>query len=163
MNTVYDDLIYDAALRYAVPFDWIKAIIGTESSFNPWAIREEPKIGDASRGLMQILLRTARGLGYTGEPEGLFDPALNIDLGTRLLRQLIDRYGSGSFERIYSAYNSGRADAYLTSRQVETNVQRALDWLASVRAAVAGAAQEAAPVVPFLVAGAAWLLLRKRR
>lgn len=124
----FQALISEAALRYAVPEVWIKAVIMTESSGQATAYRAEPKINDASYGLMQLLLQTARGLGYVGTPEGLYDPGVNIDLGTKLLAKL--RQVSGDdFQAVYSAYNSGKPDRYLTSPAVATNVKRAVDWL----------------------------------
>jgi len=124
----FQPIIDSAALRYGVPVSWIQAVIMTESSGNPTAYRAEPQINDASYGLMQLLMKTARGLGYTGDQNGLFDPATNIDLGARLLADLRRRYGT-DFDRIYSAYNSGSPSKYLTSTQVATHVDRARGWL----------------------------------
>ena len=109
METKYDSLIAVNADKYNVPFTWIKAVIATESSFNPNAYRAEKQINDASRGLMQLLLQTARNLGYTGVPDGLFDPMVNIGLGAKLLAQLQARYGS-DFSAVYAVYNSGQPD-----------------------------------------------------
>ena len=65
----------------------------------------EPKINDASRGLMQVLLRTARGLGYTGNEAGLLDPSTNVYYGTRLLAENFDR--ARNWPDAISAYNGG--------------------------------------------------------
>lgn len=125
---MFESFIATSSAEYDVPVPWIKAVIGTESSWNPKAYRAEPKINDASYGLMQLLGRTAKSLGYQGQPDGLYDPALNISLGTKLLGQLRSRYGD-DFERCYSAYNSGNPDLYLANAQVGLNVARAVDWL----------------------------------
>lgn len=122
---MFDTEIATSAQAYNVPEAWVRAVIETESSWQPSAYRAEPQINDASYGLMQLLYRTASGLGYTGDPAGLYDPATNIDLGTKLLGQLRRSYGD-DFARVYSAYNSGKPDAYLTSTQVGANVARAL-------------------------------------
>lgn len=127
----YDALIRSNAERWSVPISWIKAVIMQESSGNPNAYRAEPQIGDASYGLMQLLYRTAKGLGYAGTPEGLYDPATNIELGTKLLGQLRRSYGD-DFSRVYSAYNSGSPDRYLTSSQVADHVNKAIAWLERV-------------------------------
>jgi soluble lytic murein transglycosylase-like protein len=133
--------------------EWIKAVIGVESSYNPRAYRAEPRINDASYGLMQLLYRTAVGLGYAGEPEGLFDPGINIDLGSKFLGQLRARHGD-NFAAVYSAYNSGSATKYQTSTQVAEHVKNALAWLARFQPAATGAA--------ILLAGAAiWYLSRR--
>jgi len=157
MTDAYDDLIMSASMTYNVPFHWIKAIIGAESNFNPNAYREEPAIGDASYGLMQILYRTAVEMGFTGRPENLFDPALNITLGTKYLAKLIEKYGSSSFERIYSAYNSGSPDKYLTSSQVARHVENAVAWLERVMTGN----PEAAGGLALLVAGVIIYLMTK--
>lgn len=162
MNNAFDPIITGAAARYGIPFQWIKAVIGTESNFNPDAYRAEPQINDASYGLMQILSRTARGLGFSGDPDDLFDPAINIELGSKLLAQLRRSYGE-DFRRIYSAYNSGNPDRWETSSQVARNVNRALDWLSRVTAehpeAVTIAASGAGLVL--LVLGLVWFAMRR--
>jgi soluble lytic murein transglycosylase-like protein len=78
----------------------------TGGTWNPRAIRQEVKIGDASRGLTQILLRTARSMGFTSDdPDDLFDPSTNIDLGFKYLAHL---YGIvGAWDAALSAYNGG--------------------------------------------------------
>jgi soluble lytic murein transglycosylase-like protein len=155
MDSSFDSLISASSARWGVPFQWVKAVIGTESNFNPGAYRAEPRIGDASYGLMQLLSQTARGLGWSGDDaDELFDPVLNIELGTKLLADLRARYGA-DFRRIYSAYNSGRPDLWETSSQVRHNVDRALDWLDRVMAehpeAVATAAGAGLLVIGFLI------------
>lgn len=67
------------------PFD-VLAVVEIESSYRPRAYRAEPRIGDASWGLMQLLLSTARDRGYQGDGEGLFEPEVNIRLGMAHLR-----------------------------------------------------------------------------
>lgn len=119
-----------ASQRYQVPEEWIRAVIETESSWNPNAYRWEQKINDASYGLMQILGKTAIGLGFDGDVyHDLYDPAVNIDLGTRDLAQLIRAYGN-DFRRVISAYNSGQPDLWETSDQVAGHVAKAVANLA---------------------------------
>lgn len=133
----YAEIIRNASIRWDVPENWIRAVIQTESAFNPSAYRAEPQINDGSYGLMQLLYSTAWGLGYIGSAAGLYDPATNIDLGTKLLSQLRDRYGN-NIQRVYSAYNSGNPDLYLTSKQVGDNVKRLLSNLGSVATGSSG-------------------------
>lgn len=155
----FDDLILDASQRYGVPFLWVKAFIGTESSFRPEAIREEEAINDASRGLMQVLGRTARALGYEGSLDGLFDPAINIDLGTKLMAEIIGREGP-DFRRVYSAYNSGGGGNYLTNPVVARNVARAEAWLNRL-ASGGGLTLDSSAMPMLLFGGFAILLLSK--
>lgn len=127
----FDDLIYEASEAYDVPFTWIKAIAGAESDWIPTAYRAEPRINDASYGLMQVLYKTAYSLGYRGDPEGLYDPAININLGAKLLQELRARWGD-DFRAVYSAYNSGGGNNYKTNPDVASHVDRALRYLDAV-------------------------------
>ena len=69
----YDQIITGMSLGYLVPEALIKGIIAKESGFNPKAYKAEPHIGDASRGLMQVLNRTAKALGFVGHVDELYD------------------------------------------------------------------------------------------
>ena len=100
-----------AADRHGIPANLIWAVMAQESNFRPTAYRHEPKIRDGSHGLMQVLYRTARSLGYQGERgeagklTGLFDPATNINLGAMLLADNLDL--TKSLEGAVSTYNGG--------------------------------------------------------
>lgn len=108
----FDAIINAAADRHGVPAALVRAIIATESQFTPTAYRAEPAINDGSAGLMQILLGTAKGVGYSGplgerlQLTGLFDPATNIEYGTAYLAQQYQRAG-GDIMGTASAYNGG--------------------------------------------------------
>jgi soluble lytic murein transglycosylase-like protein len=139
--STYGDEINAAAQQYSVDPNDIAAVIQTESSGDPNAFRAEPKYPPGSYGLMQLLYTTAQSLGYTGTPDGLYDPATNIMLGTQLLSQLQAKYGDDK-AAIYSAYNSGSGTAYQTSSQVASNVQRFLDNLSSLASSAAASIEE---------------------
>ncbi len=128
---LYDDIFMKYANKYDVPFTWVKGVAGAESDWNPKAYRAEPQIDDASRGLMQVLYRTAYALGYRGDPEGLYDPETNVNFGTKLLHDLIVRFGR-DFNAVYSAYNSGSPTKYQTSSQVRQNLDRAIRYVQAV-------------------------------
>lgn len=93
-------LVQRASKRYEVPAAFIDAIIRTESNYNPRAVSS---VG--AQGIMQIMPRTARGLGL----RNAFDPAQAIDAGTRHLRQLLDRF-ENDYELAAAAYNAGQAN-----------------------------------------------------
>jgi len=84
------------------------SVIVIESAGNPNAYREEPQINDASIGLMQILFKTAKSVGYGGESRGLFDPETNIKYGTKYLSKCY-LSEKGDIYNTFRAYNGGTA------------------------------------------------------
>lgn len=92
----YADLINSAAARTGVPGELLAAVAKQESGFNPRAVSPA-----GAQGLMQLMPGTARGLGI----ENSFDPAQAIDGGARLLRSLLDKFGTT--ELALAAYNAG--------------------------------------------------------
>lgn len=131
--SAYDAFVQAESFATGVPALLIQAVILTESSGRADAYRAEPRIHDASYGLMQLLYGTAKGLGYTGTPEGLYDPQTNIHYGTKLLAQLRARYGDNP-AAIYSAYNSGSGSSYLTNPDVAAHVNNFLNYLSGLTA-----------------------------
>ncbi|MEK3658574.1 lytic transglycosylase domain-containing protein [Paenibacillus sp. FSL F4-0236] len=97
--TSYDDLIQTASAKYGVPVDLIKAVIDTESSFNPNVVSSA-----GAKGLMQLMDGTARGLGVSDS----FNPAQNIDGGVRYLSYQLKRF-DGQEKMALAAYNAGPA------------------------------------------------------
>ena len=84
----------------------VAGLIRQESVFNPRA-----KSGANAYGLMQLLIPTARsvakkyGSTQTITGESLFQPALNIELGTAYMRDQLDKFGR--IEYVAAAYNAG--------------------------------------------------------
>ena len=93
----YDDLITKASNKYGVSFSLLKALIKTESDFDPWAVS---KVG--AKGLMQIMPENLKMLNIN-DP---FDPRENIMGGTLYLKQLIKRF-NGKLSLALAAYNAG--------------------------------------------------------
>jgi hypothetical protein len=103
---MYDSAIEGAARQHDVPADLIRAVIATESNYRPEVSRVEKLLNDASIGLMQILFNTAKGEGYAGTVQGLYDPTTNIAYGASYLSSMYHRAG-GDVQRAMSAYNGG--------------------------------------------------------
>lgn len=101
----YQSPIVLASQKYGVPMELIMGHIKQESGFNPSAYRAEPQINDASYGMMQLLLKTAKGLDPNATVERLYNAEYNIDLGTRLIAQNLKKYGN--VPDAIAAYNAG--------------------------------------------------------
>src|SRR5882724_2627610 len=85
----------------------VAAVILVESRFDPFAVSS---VG--ARGLMQLMPPTAQWLlekesePMKIRPAQLFNPVLNIELGTSYLAQLMNRF-DGDLTRALIAYNAG--------------------------------------------------------
>lgn len=93
----YETLIQEAAQRYGLNPELIRAVMRAESAFNPDAVS---RVG--AKGLMQIMPALAKDLGVT-DP---FDPRQNVMAGARYLRQLLDAH-RGNISLTLASYNAG--------------------------------------------------------
>lgn len=115
--TRYDFTISQAAARQHVDFYLVKALVFEESWFWP-----DIRGSSGEIGLMQISKAAAadfaakRGLPPFYE-ERLFEPDLNLEIGSWYLSQSLDRYKGSPAPEVFALlrYNAGavRADAWL--------------------------------------------------
>ncbi|MDR0305771.1 MAG: transglycosylase SLT domain-containing protein [Chitinispirillales bacterium] len=105
------DLVYQNSLQYGYNPELLLAVIHVESRFDPRALgRYRSGNLSGALGLMQVKYETAldvaKPLGIKNlKPEDLFDPEINLVLGTAYLTQLITRFKS--FKLGILAYNLG--------------------------------------------------------
>lgn len=92
----YSSLVNAAAAKYGLDPALINSVIQQESSGNPGLTSPA-----GAQGLMQLMPGTAASLGVTNP----FDPAQNIDAGSRYLAQMISQFGS--VDAGLAAYNWG--------------------------------------------------------
>ena len=105
-----EPIIVQMSEKYDVPTALIKATIKQESNWNVSASRFEAHKTDASWGLMQILLATAKEtLGNNNLTiTQLLNPPTNIEAGTKYLAKQLKRYNGNMMDAI-AAYNAGTA------------------------------------------------------
>ena len=114
-----DRIVRDAAERHKVDPALLKAVISTESGWNPQAVSRKGAVG-----LMQLIPETAQRFGV-GNP---YDPAQNVEAGTTYLKTLLDRY-DGDLNKSLAAYNAGehavdRSGGVPAFRETREYVQR---------------------------------------
>ena len=145
-NAKYDQLVMQSAARHGVDPNLVMAVMHQESGGN-WRARSYK----GATGLMQLMPATARRLGVTD----IYDPAQNIEGGTKYLRFLLDTF-NGDVKLALAGYNAGEGAVMKYGYQVppyrETqNYVRSISARygrskhAAVAAAPAVAANPAAP------------------
>jgi soluble lytic murein transglycosylase-like protein len=97
IDTRLDRIVREVAERHKMDPALVKAVISTESGWNPRAVSRKGAVG-----LMQLIPATAQRYGV-GNP---FDPAQNVEGGTMHLKSLLDRY-NGDLTKSLAAYNAG--------------------------------------------------------
>src|ERR1700687_901070 len=117
-----EKLVREAADRHRVDPALIRAVIQTESNWNPAAYSNK-----GAGGLMQLIPTTARRFGVND----VFNPQQNIDGGVHYLKTLLDRY-NGNLDMALAAYNAGegavdRAHGIPAFRETRNYVQKVQD------------------------------------
>ncbi len=84
----------------------VASLIRQESEFNAQALSRANAVG-----LMQLLPKTGKTVAKQVKLKGynapqLFTPAVNLELGTRYFKEMVDKY-NGQFEYALAAYNAG--------------------------------------------------------
>jgi len=89
--------VREAAERHKVDPALVRAVIETESNWNPAARSRK-----GAMGLMQLIPTTAQRFGVNDA----FNPKQNVDAGVRYLKTLLERY-NGNLDLALAAYNAG--------------------------------------------------------
>lgn len=92
--------IYETARSERVDLALAYSLVKVESGFDPRAVGPSGSIG-----LTQLQPRTARGLAPNVSQEDLYSPRLNLTLGFRYLRAMLERFNDRTLA--LSAYNRG--------------------------------------------------------
>lgn len=115
-------MVHEVSERHEVDPALVRAVIQTESNWNPSAVSSKGALG-----LMQLIPSTAREMGV----HNALDPKQNLDGGVRYLRKLLERY-NGDLDRALAAYNAGpgavdRAGGVPRYRETRAYVQKITD------------------------------------
>jgi hypothetical protein len=117
-----EKMVREAADRHHVDPALVRAVIETESNWNPGAVSRKGALG-----LMQLIPTTAQRFGVND----VFNPKQNVEAGVRYLRTLLERY-NGNLDLALAAYNAGegavdRAHGVPAYRETRNYVQRVQD------------------------------------
>jgi hypothetical protein len=117
-----EKLVREAAERHNVDPALVRAVIETESGWNPAAYSRKGAVG-----LMQLIPTTAQRYGANDA----FNPQQNIDAGVRHLKWLLERY-NGNLDLALAAYNAGegavdRAHGIPAFKETRNYVQKVQD------------------------------------
>jgi soluble lytic murein transglycosylase-like protein len=117
-----EKLVREAAERHNVDPALVRAVIETESNWNPAAVSRK-----GATGLMQLIPTTAQRFGANDA----FNPKQNVDAGVHYLKTLLERY-NGNLDLALAAYNAGegavdRAHGIPAFRETQNYVQRVQD------------------------------------
>ena len=98
LRKIYDPIVQNVGAKLQVDGALIHAIIRAESNYDRFAISNK-----GAMGLMQLMPATVTRYGV----KNVFDPADNIEGGSRYLKDLIELY-SGRTDLVLAAYNAGQ-------------------------------------------------------
>ena len=117
-KTYYSEYVEKYAEKYQVDKYLIYAIIKAESNFNENAVSKK-----GAQGLMQLMYSTAdeiaAKIGIEVNEESILEPDVNINLGTKCLSILIQKYENNNLA--LAAYNagSGNVDSWINDGILE--------------------------------------------
>jgi soluble lytic murein transglycosylase-like protein len=114
-----EKIVKEAAERHKVDPALVRAVIETESAWDPRAHSHK-----GAGGLMQLIPTTAQRYGAYD----LFNPQQNVDAGVKYLRTLLERY-NGNLDLALAAYNAGegavdRAHGVPSYRETRNYIQK---------------------------------------
>jgi hypothetical protein len=138
--------IREAASRYSVPEQWVRAVMQQESGGQEQAVSP---VG--AMGLMQVMPETYAGLqARYGLGDDPYDPHNNILAGTAYIREMYDRFGAPGF---LAAYNAGpdRVNGYLAGTAELPD--ETVNYLAAVTPNLGGDVALSGPLATYASAG----------
>ena len=139
-------MLKEAARMYRVDVELLQALIASESAFNPSAVSAKGAIG-----LMQVMPDTARRFGVDSDrwlsvETKLADPRINVQIGARYLRLLLDMF-PGQLDLTLASYNAGEG-AVIKAGNAIPNFKETQGYVAMVMELYGVLKRPAGPAVP---------------
>lgn len=117
----FDNLFQNAGKKYGVNWKWLKAICMNESDLgkakstaiglkDPTNINGSKSFDGLSWGIMQVTLRTAKGMDPKATEVKLNDPIYSVDLAARYVRDMKNIFKESDaryVEWVIKSYNQG--------------------------------------------------------
>ena len=116
--TEYSEYVEKYSAEYKVDKYLIYATIKAESNFN-----EKAESSKGAKGLMQLMDSTAeeiaKSIDMNIDNDDLFNPEINIKLGTKYLSKMLQKYNS--IELALAAYNAGagNVDSWINQNTIK--------------------------------------------
>jgi hypothetical protein len=104
-------IVAQNAQRFGVESALVHAIIAAESGYDTRAVSRA-----GARGVMQVMPATARDYGVL-DPQDLFDPHVNVGVGVRHLKRLLEKYDN-DYGTAIMAYNAGEGAVDRTDAEI---------------------------------------------
>lgn len=138
--------IREAATRYGIPAQWIRAVMQQESGGEEQAVSPVGAIG-----LMQVMPSTYQDLEASeGLGDDPFNPHDNILAGAAYIKQMYDRFGAPGFLAAYNA-GPGEMDNYLAGGGPLPD--ETMNYLAAVTPNLGDAVPLSGPLAEYASAG----------
>lgn len=127
-------MISSEARRMGVDQDLALAVAWHESRLKPGRELPEPKLKTSSIGIFQVLLPTARSMGFSGSKKALFDPKTNIKYGVQYLSQCTKRFKT-DVNGIFCCYNGGLRvkESFCATPKIRHYIAQVKPWYEKLR------------------------------
>lgn len=132
----YRQLIERESLVFGLPPALVDAVMAVESRYNPGVVGMDGEVG-----LMQVMLPTARMMGFAGTPAELASPEVNVHYGVRYLAGAWRR-ANGDLCTAAMKYRAGHGETRFSYLSVEY-CTRVRAHLAASGVAVTGSVPQA--------------------
>jgi hypothetical protein len=109
----YRQLVERESLAFGLPPALVDAVMAVESRYNPGVVGMDGEVG-----LMQVMLPTARMMGFSGTPAELASPEVNVYYGVRYLAGAWRR-ANGDLCTATMKYRAGHGETRFSYLSVE--------------------------------------------